>query len=101
MNKHEIIEQELCKEIDRIENGIKSGQSMSFDDLKKLDLMFHTLKDISTYKAMKESEEYKGMSGMRGNEGRSYEDGYSQGYSQAMEQMKSSHMPYYPEPRRW
>ena len=117
MKKHEIIEQELCKEIDKIENALKAGQTMSFDDLKKLDLMYHTLKDISTYNAMKESEEYEGMSGMRGRsattgryvsrDGGSYEDGYSQGYSQAMEQMNkvgngnSGHMPFYPEPRRW
>ena len=119
MKKHELIEQELCKEIDKIENGLKSGQSMSMDDLRRLDLMYHTLKDISTYNAMKESEEYEGVSEMRGRSpmtGRyvsrdgnnSYADGYSRGYTEAMNQAQgnggnSGHYPqhpYYPYPER-
>ena len=110
MKKHELIEQELCKEIDKMENGLRNGQAMTMEDLKKLDLMFHTLKDISTYNAMNEAKEYEGSSGTHymSRDNGSYEEGYNRGYSAAMNQNgggNSGHYPvvnpYYPEPRRW
>ena len=99
---------------------------MSIQDLEKIDKLYHALKSKATYEAMKEAEEYEegGFSGRRGrspstgryvsrDSGRSYADGYSQGYSEAMDQMSrdssmgnSGHYPMgYPPtnyvPRRW
>jgi len=129
MNEHEIhdmIFKQVCKEIAQIADQIQKSGTMSEKDLDRLDKLYHTKKDMLTAKAMADSEEYEGMSGMRGRSpmtGRyvsresnnSYTDGYSQGYSEAMNMMRggeqgnnggnSGHypmQPYYPYPeKRW
>ena len=119
---HEIIFKHVCKEISLIADQIEKNGTMSDKDLERLDKLYHTKKDMLTAKAMEDSEQYEGASGMRGRSpmtGRyvsrdqgSYTDGYSQGYSQAMNEMmnngnnggNSGHypMPNYPYPeRRW
>lgn len=125
---HELLERKLCKEIEIIESKYMNGAAeMTVQDIEKLDKIYHTLKSMATYNAMKEAEEYEqeGVSGARmtysgrrgrGADGRyvsrdtgeSYADGYSRGYSEAMNQMQgggnggsSGHYPpmnYYP---RW
>ena len=119
MKSHEILEQKMCKELDALEEKMMSGADMSMNDLEKIDKLYHALKSKATYDAMKEAKYYseEGMSGYRGRDtngrfvsredGRSYTDGYSQGYSEAMSQMNqignSGH--YYQMPsnmtRRW
>ena len=118
-NCHEILEQKMCKELEMIEAKYAQNQSieMSMQDLEKIDKLYHALKSMATYSAMKEAEEYEmdGYSGRRGcspstgryvsrDGGSSYADGYSQGYSEAMNQMgNSGHRPMangYP-PVRW
>lgn len=109
-NKHEILEQKMCKELESIEERLRGGNEMSMQDLEKVDKLYHALKSKATYDAMKEAEEYEGqgMSGYRGRsattgryvsrdsgESQSYAEGYSQGYSEAMNQMNggSGHYP--------
>lgn len=100
MEKFEVLEKKMCKELEAIEQKLESGQEMSIQDLEKADKLAHAMKSLATYKAMKEAEEYEmdGMSGRRGRgaDGRyvsrtpanmSYADAYSRGYSEAMNQM--------------
>lgn len=104
---HELLEQKMCKEIEMIESRYQANPAMemSVQDLDKLDKLYHTLKSKKTYDAMVEAEEYAmdGMSGMRGRDmatgryisrdgGQSYSDGYSRGYSEAMNQMRGGNM---------
>lgn len=67
---HEILEQKMCKELDNLEEKFQSGSEMSIQDLEKIDKLYHALKSMATYNAMKEAEEYnngydRGMSGAR------------------------------------
>jgi len=96
MKKHEILEQKMCKELDVLEQKYQQGQEMSIQDLEKIDKLYHALKSMATYNAMKEAEEYseEGFSGRRGRamNGRyvsrdmdprmsgGYDDGYSGHY---------------------
>lgn len=111
---HELLEQKLCKEIELIENKYANNNGeMSVQDVEKLDKIYHTLKSMATYHAMKEAEEYEegGFSGRRGRgaDGRyvsrdaknGYSEGYEHGYSEAMNRMggNSGHYPIYPP--RW
>lgn len=128
---HEVLEQKMCKELELIQAKYASNpaQEMSVQDLEKVDKLYHALKSMATYTAMKEAEEYEqdgwssdvgngagGNSGRRGRSsvtgryvsrdgGASYSEGYSQGYSEAMNQMNggnSGHYPMMPYPnRRW
>ena len=71
MDKFESLEKSMCKELEAIEQKLKGGAEMSETDLKRADLLTHTMKSLATYKAMKEAEEYDreeepGMSGRRG-----------------------------------
>lgn len=100
-------------ELRKLDAAYANKEDFSEGDLKRYDCLMHALKSHLTAEAMIESEGYEGggTSGERGrsvNTGRyisrdsnnSYEDGFSQGYSAAMNQ-NSGHNPYYPEPRRW
>ena len=125
---HEIICKQLQKENNQLAEQIQRNNTMSIQDLEKLDKIFHLKKDMLTVKEKEETEEYysngfsgensagnqNGNSGYRGRAmngrfvsrsagGNSYSDGYAQGYSEAMNQMNNSghHIPYYDEPRRW
>ena len=120
----EVIKKQLCKEVIQIAEQIQKNNTMSMQDLEKLDKLFHTKKDMLTTKAMEEAEEYSmsemsgngsyanqngnGNSGYRGRaaNGRfvsrdSYAEGYNRGYSEAMDG-NSGHYPMMPYgPRRW
>lgn len=113
-NKHELLEQKLCKEIELIESKYTNGPGeMSIQDIEKLDKVFHALKSMKTYYAMKDAEEYSegGFSGRRGRgaDGRyvsrdakdGYSEGYERGYSEAMNHMggNSGHYPPMYQPR--
>ena len=105
MKSHELLEQKLCKEIELIESKYQNNAGeMSIQDVEKLDKLYHTLKSMATYNAMKEAEDYGegNMSGRRGRgaDGRyvSYSDGYDRGYSEGMRQ-SGHYPPMYPP--RW
>lgn len=116
MNEYEdfeFLKKWLCKEIGDIVGNIRKNQSMSSQDLERLDKMFHLKKDMLTTKAMEDAEQYEegnsnGASGYRGramngrfvsrdqNNSQSYSDGYAHGYSEAMEQMNHGNSGHYP-----
>lgn len=128
--KCDVLEQKMCKELELLEQKYQNSPAeMSIQDLDKIDKLYHALKSMATYNAMKEAEEYGeegwssnsnnagGNSGYRGramngrfvsrSNGNSYSEGYangySNGYSEASEQMNNSgHYPMMPyAPRRW
>ena len=131
MNEHEayqVILKQLCKECCQIAEQIQKNQTMSQQDLDRLDKIYHLKKSMRTDKAMSEAEEYAdeyGMSGTDGNNqngnsgyrgraangryvsrmsGDAYSDGYNRGYSEAMNEQggNSGHYPMMPyAPRRW
>ena len=105
MEKFELLEKEMCKELEAIEQKLKGGTEMSTADLEKIDKLAHAMKSLATYKAMVEAEDgYSDDNAMSGRRGRamngrfvsrtgsnSYADGYSRGYAEAMNQ--SGHWP--------
>lgn len=102
--KHEVLEQKLCKELESLEDKYRGGKELDETDLKRMDLIYHTLKSKATYDAMKMSEEYN-MSGASyeyrgGYSGRSMDPGYSgyRGYSGHYPMMPR---PYYDIERQW
>lgn len=108
MNCHEVLEQKMCKELEQLEAKYATnlGQPMSEKDLDTIDKLYHALKSLATYKAMKEAEEYdeEGMSGRRGRamNGRyvSRDPGYSM-YGNGYDDGYSGHYPMYPPRRGW
>lgn len=101
--KYEILEQKMCKELEMLEQKYDgSPTEMTVQDLEKIDKLFHALKSMATYHAMKEAEEYEEMNGMSGRRGRAANgryvsqdteprmSGYHDGYS--------GHHPVYPSP---
>ncbi len=72
--KSEILERKMCHELELLEEKYTNNQNseLSVQDLEKIDKLYHALKSMATYKAMKESEEdmddgySEGMSGRRG-----------------------------------
>lgn len=51
--RHQILEDRMCREIDLIEEKYRNNNSeLAIDDLKKLDMLYHTLKSKETYDAM-------------------------------------------------
>lgn len=120
---HEILEQKMCKELEMIQAKYAQNpaQDMSMQDLEKIDKLYHALKSLATYSAMKEAENYTdtewnesvSRSGYRGRamNGRfvsrddAYAEGYSRGYSEAMGNRTSNESNGYPAMpypnRRW
>ena len=72
VNRHEILEQKMCKELDTIEEKYRGGGDMSTQDLDKIDKLVHALKSLATYRAMKEAEEYSEDRRMQNISGRPY-----------------------------
>ena len=123
MKRYENLEEAMCKELEMIQARYAQNPAMemSIQDLEKVDKLYHALKSMATYNAMKEAEEYEqdGFSGRRGRAAngryvsrdaspdRSYADGYSEGYSEAMKEMNGGNSGHYPmmggynPPRRW
>lgn len=110
MDKFEALEKSMCKELEVLEQKFKNGTEMSVNDLEKIDKLTHAMKSLATYKAMKGAEDEEGnfsmdgTSGRRGRGmngqyvsregGRSYNEGYSRGYSEAMRRMYPPEMPW-------
>ena len=53
----ENIENVLCDELDKLDKKYEDGHEINSGDLAKADQIFHTLKCIATYRAMRESED--------------------------------------------
>ena len=102
MDKYELLEKSLCKELDEIEHGLKSGSAMTTQDLDRIDKLVHAMKSLATYKAMKDAEGYednnmsKSYTASNANRHMSYADGYSRGYAEAMNQMQRGNSGHYP-----
>lgn len=102
------LEQKMCKELEALEEKYRSGAEMSEGDLRRVDLLAHALKSLSTFKAMKEAEEMQ-------YGGNSYNNSYNNSYMgnsyargrDGMGRFTSRDMnpdmryPMYPEERRW
>lgn len=100
LKKCDILEQKMCHELEEISGRLLAGQDMTTQDLDRIDKLFHALKSMATYRAMKEAGEHEseGYSGYRNQSGmnrRSYDKGYSQGYAEG--QMSG----HYPTPPFW
>lgn len=123
MEEFKNLKRVAMSELRKLDAQYANKEEFSESDAKKYDCMMHGLKCQLTAEAMLNSEfedengydMNSGMSGRRGRSpmtgryvsrdgGNSYADGYSQGYSEAMDQMNNSgHYPMmggYP-PRRW
>jgi len=115
--EYKILEQKMCKELEMLEQKYQgSPAEMSVQDLDKIDKLYHALKSMVTYNAMKEAEEYgeEGMSGdgYSGRRGRAANGRYvsrdagpqmsGYGYSGGYDDGYSGHYPMMP-PRypRW
>ena len=112
MKKFMNLEYKLCKELEQLEEKYRNGSDMSEGDLRRIDLLVHSMKSLATYTAMKEAEDAHQMSQMSG-----YNNSYSDGNSynnasyrgrESMERYTSNDMrpegysPYmYPQERRW
>lgn len=117
MSNFESLEKAMCKELEAIDQKLKSGVDLNTNELDRADKLAHALKSLATYTAMKNSEEYGdyegGMSGYRGRgangryvsreAGNSYAEGYSRGYNEARSQMEaqSGRYPYMSERYRY
>ena len=127
MNCHEFFEEKLLHELELIKSRYTNPtQELSAQDIEKMDKIYHALKGMKTYCAMACPEEYYGESNTMNQNGNSeyrgramngrfvsrdsansYAEGYSNGYSEAMNQMNgnggnSGHYPMMPyAPRRW
>lgn len=103
------LENKLCKELSALEEKYRTGAEMSEGDLRRIDLLIHSLKSLATYKAMREAEEQPYMNNSYGmnssyNMGNSYNRGQnpmSRYMSREMNPDMSGHYPMYPEERRW
>ena len=129
MSCHEFFEEKMLHELELLKTKYMQNptQELSMQDIEKLDKIYHELKSQATYCAMKEAEDYGGESYTNNQNGNSeyrgrgmngryvsrdsadrYTEGYSRGYSEAMNQMNgnegnSGHYPMTPYnmPRRW
>lgn len=82
MGMHKELEHKLCKELDLLEEKYKGNVELTETDLKRMDLIYHTLKSMVCYEKEKYPEEFyqdnpqMDMSGRRmGMRGYSYDMG--------------------------
>lgn len=108
MYKH--LENVMCKELQALEEKYRNSNEMSEGDIRRIDLLVHSLKSLATYNAMKDAEEmqsYGGNSYMsNGNSymnNNSYMNGNARRGYMSRDMEMSGHYPYpmYPEERRW
>ena len=111
--KYELLESKICKELDLLEEKYRTGAEMSEGDLRRLDLLAHSIKSLATYSAMKEAEENRSypvrqQRQVNNNYDSSYNDNmYPQREMTNRFVSRENHPPasglmsYYPEERRW
>lgn len=102
------LENKMCKELEALEEKYRTGMELTEGDLRRMDLLFHSLKSLATYKAMREADEMaRGNSYMNGNSyinGNSYTNGLmrTRDTDRYISRDMPDHMyPMYPEERRW
>ena len=104
------LESKLCRELEALEEKYRSGAEMSEGDLRRIDLLVHSIKSIATYKAMKEAEEAQAYSNSSYANNNSYmNNSYAQNrggqyVNRDMNQEMSGHYPAYQpmyDNRRW
>ena len=112
---YQYLESKLCKELSAIEEKYHNGAELSEGDLRRIDLLIHSLKSLATYGAMKEAEEPQydnsySMDSSYTNKPYMYNSGMNNSYargrngrymSRDMGPDMSGHYPMYPEDRRW
>lgn len=109
-----MLENKLCKELELLEEKYRTGAEMSEGDLRKIDLLAHSMKSLAAYIGMKSSEmpQYETPAPMNSmNSMNSYNNNYgnasymdnSYGMRMSREGDMSGHYPYpmYREERRW
>ena len=112
--KYPLIKQELCAKLDEYETMLKKGSHFGAQDYEMVKTIYSALVKIEAYKGMIEAGEYDNpddmdMNGMSGRRGRaangryvsrdsneSFAEGFSQGYSEAMNQMNGGNSGHYP-----
>lgn len=97
MYKH--LENRMRKELEALEEKYRTGAEMSEGDLRRADLLAHTLKSLATYCAMKEAEEYE--SDMNRNYSNNSMARGNRYMSRDMDMSGRYPYPVYPEERRW
>lgn len=104
------LEKKMCRELDALEEKYRTNAELSESDLRRADLLLHSLKSMATYKAMREAEEMNNQSyGMNPSRSGGYDNSYrgrdnmGRYTSNDMSPDMSGHMfpPYYREERRW
>ena len=118
MEEFKNLKRVVMNEVRKFDAACANKEEFTEGDLKRFDCLMHGLKCMLTAEAMLDAEDYEeGMSRDMGNSGyrgrspmtgryvsrdeHSYTDGYSRGYSEAMNQNRQvpNHYPY-PE-RNW
>ena len=61
MTRYLNLESAMCRELEKLEEKYRNGSEMSEGDLRRVDLLAHSLKSLSRYLAAKESEEAQRM----------------------------------------
>ena len=110
------LEYVLCKELGQLEEKYRGGGEMSEGDLRRIDLLAHSIKCLATYTAMKSAEDEQNMSYMNGNSydinhpnnmsnnsymNNSYRGPMNRYMSSDMNDMSGHYPPMYPQDRRW
>lgn len=112
------LEKNMCRELEALEEKYRNGAEMSEGDIRRVDLLAHALKSMSTYKAMKQAEgydehgnSYAGNNSYMNNSYMNNNNSYMRGrgmdgryVSRDMEQSGHypiNYQPMYPEERRW
>ena len=107
--QHEFLETRLCRELDTLEEKYRSGADMSEGDLRRAEMLTHTLKSLATYDAMKEAKEMNSYNNGRMNSMNSMNGMNSMNRMNSMDGMNSmngmssmrygysgEHFPYHP-----
>lgn len=53
------LQSKMCRELEALEEKYRTGAEMSEGDLRRIDLLTHSMKSLATYIAMKEAEDYR------------------------------------------
>jgi hypothetical protein len=113
--RYMMLENKLCKELELLEEKYRTGAEMSEGDLRRIDLLVHSMKSLATYTAMKQAENNSTQNSSYNNfPASSYDGPLGNSYGAYSNNMNmrgmrsresgpdmSGHYPYYPEERRW
>jgi len=116
MEEFKNLKRVAMNEARKLDAAYANKEEFTEGDLKRFDCLMHSLKCMLTTEAMLEAAEYEdgmsrdtGNSGYRGRspmtgryvsreENNSYTEGYSRGYSEAMNQNNGGNSGHYPQP---